>query len=146
MEASRQELEAALQSGATERLAASASRQETEAALQAEATARQAAEDATRRLIEERTREASDRGRVPVIQQQQPRVPVIQQQQGYRSQAGPSLIMSQNNMRVPRFEGTRVYMWSSTFQAFLTVRGLISTLEPTSDPIRVSGGLGGMAE
>ena len=55
--------------------------------------------------------------------------------------------MSQNGVRVPKFiDGQTLHMWSSRFRAFLTARGLIGTIEPTSDPIRVAGGSGGTAE
>ena len=66
----------------------------------------------------------------------------------YRHQTPPALILSsQNSMRVPKFDGrSQLHLWSHRFQTFLTARGLIGALEPTSDPIRIAGGLGGMEE
>ena len=60
----------------------------------------------------------------------------------------PALILSsQNSMRVPKFNGrSQLHLWSHRFQAFSKARGLIGALEPTSDPIRIAGGLGGMEE
>ena len=50
-------------------------------------------------------------------------------------------------MRVPKFDGrSQLHLWSSRFQTFLTARSLIGALEPTSNPIRIAGGLGGMEE
>ena len=52
-----------------------------------------------------------------------------------------------NSMRVPKFDGRgQLHLWSHRFQTFLTARGLIGAFEPTSDPIRIAGGLGGMEE
>ena len=72
---------------------------------------------------------------------------VQQAEQGYRNHTGTSLFMSQNGMRVAKFiHGQKLHLWSSRFQAFLTARGLIGTIDPTSDPILVAGGSGGMAD
>ena len=50
-------------------------------------------------------------------------------------------------MRVPNFiDGQMLHLWSSRFHAFVTARGLIITIEPTSDLMRAAGGSGGMAE
>ena len=38
------------------------------------------------------------------------------------------------------------YLWSHIFQTFLTARGLIGVLAPTSDSIQIVVGLGGMEE
>lgn len=65
---------------------------------------------------------------------------------GYRSQTGTSLTISENNMRVLKFDGHKVHLWSGRFQTFLTGRGSINALESTSDPMRIAGSLGGMAE
>lgn len=68
-------------------------------------------------------------------------------EQGYRSHTGRSLIMSQNSKRVPNFDGhTQRHLWSRSLQIFLTARGLIDALEPTSDAIRTTRGLEGAAE
>ena len=112
-------------------------RLETDAKIESERVARKAAEAVAKEAIERRSEPAL----------QQPRVKVQQAEQGYRNHNGMSLFMSQNGMRVPKFiDGQTLHLWSSRFQAFLTARGLIGTIEPTSDPIRVAGGLGGMAE
>ena len=102
-------------------------------------------EGATRKAVEAVTKEAIERRSEPALQQ--PRVKVQQAEQGYRNHNGMSLFMSQNGMRVPKFiDGQTLHLWSSRFQAFLTARGLIGTIESTSDPTRVTGGSGGMAE
>ena len=69
-------------------------------------------------------------------------------EQGYRNQTPSSLVLSSHNsMRVPKFDGrSQLHLWPSRFQTFLTARGLIGALEPTSDPNRIAGGLGGMEE
>ena len=65
----------------------------------------------------------------------------------YRHHTPPALILSQNSMQVHKFYGRgQLHLWSHIFQTFLTARGLIWALEPTSDPIRIAGGLGGMEE
>ena len=66
----------------------------------------------------------------------------------YRHQTPAALILSsQNSMRAPKFDGrSQLHLWSHKFQTFLTARGLIEALEPTSDRIRIAGGLGGMEE
>ena len=66
----------------------------------------------------------------------------------YRHQTPPALILSsQNSMRVPKFDGrSQLHLWSHRFQPFLTARGLIGALEPTSDPIRIAGSFGGVEE
>lgn len=71
-----------------------------------------------------------------------------EQQQDYRSQAGTSLIMVQNSMRVPKIDGSSQLhvLWPRKFQNFLSARGLIETLEPTSDPLRIAGGVRVMGE
>ena len=102
-------------------------------------------EGATRKAVEAVTKEAIERRSEPALQQ--PRVKVQQAEQGYRNHNGMSLFMSQNGMRVPKFiDGQTLHLWSSRFQAFLTARGLIGTIDPTSDPILVAGGSGGMAD
>ena len=79
------------------------------------------------------------------MQQASARQPVPEQ--SYRIPTGPSLIMSQNSMRVPKFDGSsQLHLWSSKLQAYLTARGVIDALETTSDPIRIAGVLGGMTE
>ena len=104
-----------------------------------------AAKQATREASEAEAKEPIDGRSEPALQQQ--RVQVQQAEQVYRNHTGMSLIMSQNGMRVPKFiDGQKLHLWSSRFQAFLTARGLIGTIEPTSDPIRVAGSLRCMAE
>ena len=104
-----------------------------------------AAGKATREASEAAAKEAIDGRNESALQQ--PRVQVQQAEQGYRNHTGMSLFMSQNDKRVPKFiDGQKLHLWSSRFEAFLTARGLIGTIEPTSDPIRVAGGSGGMAE
>lgn len=49
-------------------------------------------------------------------------------------------------MRVLKFDGHKVHLWSGRFQTFLTGRGSSNALESTSDPMRIAGSLGGMAE
>ena len=72
---------------------------------------------------------------------------VQQAEQSYRNNTGMRLFMSQNGMRGPMFIYRQpLHLWSSRFQAFLTARGFIGTIELTSDPCRVAGGSGGMAQ
>ena len=104
-----------------------------------------AAEKAAREASGAAAKEAIDRWSKPALQQ--PRVQVQQAEQGYRNHTGMSLFVSQNGMRVPKLiDGQKLHLWSSRFQDFLTARGLIGTIEPESDPIRVAEGSGGMAE
>ena len=104
-----------------------------------------AAEKAYRAASEAAAKEATDRWSEPAMQQ--PRVQVQRAEQGYRNHTGMSLFMSQNGMRVPNFiDGQMLHLWSSRFHAFVTARGLIITIEPTSDLMRAAGGSGGMAE
>ena len=50
-------------------------------------------------------------------------------------------------MRAPKLiDGQTLHLRLSRFQTFLTTRGLIGTLEPTRDPIRVAGDLMDIAE
>ena len=106
---------------------------------------KEATEKAATEASEAAAKEAIDRRSEPALLQ--PRVQVQQAEQGYRNHNGMSLFMSQNGMRVLEFiDGQTLHLWLSRFQAFLTARGLIGTIEPTSDPIRVAGHSRGMAE
>lgn len=70
-----------------------------------------------------------------------------EKQQGYRCQAGTSLIMIQSSMRAPKFNGrSQLHVWSRKCLYFWSARGSIETLEPTSNPIRIAGGVWGMEE
>ena len=74
---------------------------------------------------------------------QQPSAGLHVPEQCYRSHTGTFPIMSQNHMRVPKFDEQNVHLWSSRLQASSTIQELIHALEPTSHPIRIAGGLGG---
>ena len=102
-------------------------------------------EKALRTAAEAEVQEATGRRSVYLIQHASTGQPLPEQ--GYRDQVPPHLLPSQNSMRVPEFDGHgQLHLWSSRIQTFMKARRLMGVLEPTSNPIRIVGGVRGMEE
>lgn len=66
--------------------------------------------------------------------------------QGSRSHTDPSLILSQNSMRVPGRKAKFTCCGRVVSKLSSRPGGLVHALEPAGDPIKIAGGVGGMAE